>query len=122
MKINGKFYGFKLTTGAAIELAKMCKDKDLMNLGQVIDKTSTEETMNAQYEIAKVLNEGFCEFEESMGRKANKLPDRYPTSMTFAAFIRLKNEAFEAYINGINESEIEAETEEEKKPKTGVEG
>ena len=119
IEINGKEYGFMLTGGAAVEIAKMCPDNDLDNFAEAMTGKDTEETMKKQFRFASIMNDGFVEFERLMGREAAKLDEKTFFGNPFAIYLKIKDAAFDAFVKGMN-GEIDAEPTDSKNAETGA--
>lgn len=109
MQIGKHEYGFRLTVGASIQIAKLCPNGDLARIGEAVGNGYGEqaETM-AQMIVA--LNNGYCAAEEFEGRKAHRLTVDNVLSLSPATFAKLSHEAFKAFIGDID-GEIEVESE-----------
>ncbi len=117
--INGKEYGFLLTGGAAVEIAKMCPDNDIENFAEAMTGKDTEETMQKQFRFASIMNDGFVEFERLMGRDAEKLDEKTFYGNPFAVYLKIKDAAFDAFVKG-QSGEIDAEPTDPKNAETGA--
>ncbi|MBO7206920.1 MAG: hypothetical protein J6W10_04835 [Kiritimatiellae bacterium] len=116
MKINGKEYGFKLTVGASVQIAKLCPGGDLSKISTAIGNGYGEQA-EAMALMIVALNHGYAAAEEFAGRKANRLVVEDVLSLSLSDFADLSVEAIKAFQRDVN-GEIEVETEK----KAGAEG
>lgn len=109
MKINGKEYGFKLTVGASVQIAKFCPNNDLARIGEAIGENyvAQAETMA---NIIFALNNGYAASEEFEGRKANRLTVEGILSLSPTEFANVAQRAMKSFVNDID-GEIEVESE-----------
>lgn len=118
--IYGKEYGFMLTAGAAVEIAALCPDGDLDKLSEALNGKDTKETVEKQYRFAKILNDGYVEFERMMGRDASQLDEKTMFQTPFGVYQKIKEAAFDALTRGL-QGEIDAEPVDGKKQETEAE-
>ena len=121
MKINGTEYGFMLTAGAAVEIAALCPGGDLERFDEALTGKNTKETVEKQYRFAKILNDGYVEFSRLMGRDAAQLDEKTMYNMPFGVYVKIKQEAFDAFSRGL-QGEIDAEPIDGKKQETEAQG
>ena len=121
ISIYGKKYGFLLTAEAAVKIADMCPEGDLEKIEEAITGKTVDETIAKQCKFAKILNEGFCEFEKLMGREAAQLDENAIKKAPFGVYVKIKDEAFAAFLKGL-QGEIDAEPTDTKKAITEAEG
>ena len=72
MVINGKEYGFKLTVGASIQIAKLCPNGDLSRIAEAVGGEYGQQA-EAMAKFVEALSNGYAAAEEFEGRKANRL-------------------------------------------------
>lgn len=108
MLINGKEYGFKLTVGASIQIAKLCPDGDLARIAEAVQgEYGHQAEVMAQLIVA--LNNGYAAAEAFEGREANRLSIEAILSLSPAEFTEVSAEAFRCF--GVDvKGEIEVET------------
>lgn len=116
MKIGNKEYGFRLTVGASVQIAKLCPDGDLARIGEAVGNGYGEQA-EAMAKMIVALNGGFVAAEAFEGRDANRLTYEGVLSLSPATFAELSQEAFRSFI-GDADGEIEVKTEK----KAGAEG
>lgn len=121
IEFQGKTYGFLLTAEAACALGDMCPDRDLDKLDEALTGSDTAETVQRQIHFAKILNDGYADYAEMMGRSADRLNEEDIPRLPFPVFMQIKNAAFEAYIKGLR-GEIDAEILDPKKQETRADG
>ena len=109
MKIGNKEYGFRLTTGASVEIAKLCPNEDLLKIGDAIGNGYGRQA-EAMARMIVALNEGFVAFEKFEGREANRLTYEHLMSMSPAQFAEVSRNAIKAFTGDID-GEIEVESE-----------
>lgn len=108
MLINGKEYGFKLTVGASIQIAKLCPDGDLARIAEAVQgEYGHQAEVMAQLIVA--LNNGYAAAEAFEGREANRLSIEAILSLSPAEFTEVSAEAFRCFGVDVN-GEIEVET------------
>lgn len=109
MKIGTKEYGFKLTVGASIQIAKLCPNGDLSRIAEAVggDYGSQADTM-ARLIVA--LSNGYAASEEFEGREANRLTYEDVLSLSPSEFTEVSAEAFRVF--GVDvKGDIEVESE-----------
>ena len=116
MKIGSKEYGFKLTVGASVQIAKLCPGNDLSQIGKAVGNGYGEQA-ETMAKMIVFLSDGFAAAEEFEGRKANRLTYDQVMSLTPHVFAQVSSEAIKAFMGDVN-GEIEVETEK----KAGAEG
>lgn len=116
MKIGNRDYGFRLTVGASVEIARLCPDGDLARIGEAVGKGYGEQA-DTMAKVIVALNHGYVAAEEFAGRKAHSLTVENVLSLSPAVFAELSAEAFNAFMGDVN-GEIEVTTEK----KAAVEG
>ncbi len=109
MNINGKEYGFKLTVGASVQIAKLCPGGDLSKIGTAIGNGYGEQA-EAMAAMIVALNNGYCASEAFEGRKAPRLTLEDVLSLSLSDFAELSVEAIKAFQRDVN-GEIEVESE-----------
>ena len=114
MNINGKEYGFKLTVGASVQIARLCPEGDISRIAEAVGKGYGEQA-ETMAKLVVALNGGYVAAEEFEGRKANRLTLDNVLSLTPTIFTELSQEAFKAFL-GDAKGEIEIEK------KAGAEG
>jgi hypothetical protein len=108
MKIGNKEYGFKLTVGASVQIAKLCPDGDLSRIEEAIGKNYAQQA-EAMATIIVALNHGYAAAEEFEGRKANRLKVEDVLSLSPELYSEVSAEAFRAFGADIR-GEIEVES------------
>lgn len=116
MKIGNREYGFRLTVGASMEIAKLCPGGDLSKIDEAIGNGYGEQA-EAMARMIVALNHGYAAYEEFEGRKAFRLTLENVLSLSPSVFTEMSQEAFRAFTGDID-GEIEVETEK----KAGAEG
>ena len=116
MKIGTRDYGFRLTVGASVEIAKLCPDGDLARIGEAVGKGYGDQALTMANVIV-ALNHGYVASEAFEGRKAHSLTLENVLSLSPAVFADMSSEAFKAFMGDVD-GEIEVATEK----KAGVEG
>lgn len=116
MKIGNREYGFRLTVGASIEIARLCPDGDLARIGEAVGKGYGEQA-TTMAKVIVALNHGYVASEEFSGRNAHSLTVENVLSLSPVVFADLSAEALRAFIGDV-EGELEVETEK----KAAVEG
>ena len=108
MLINGKEYGFKLTVGASIQIAKVCPNGDLARIAEAVGGEYGQQA-NAMAKFIEALSNGYAAAEEFEGREANRLSYESVLAMSPTLFAEVCNEAFKAFGADIKgEIEVEA--------------
>ncbi len=122
MIINGTEYGFVLTLGAAIELAKLCPKGDIGRYADLLKNEDFGKNRDNLFRLAKILNAGHVENERTFGREAAVLEPEVLNALPLYHFLRLQTELINAIARDIT-GEIETkETPESKKRKKAEEG
>lgn len=116
MKIGNREYGFRLTVGASIEIARLCPDGDLARIGEAVGKGYGEQA-TTMAKVIVALNRGYVASEEFSGRNAHSLTVDNVLSLSPSVFADLSAEALRAFMGDV-EGELEVETEK----KAAVEG
>lgn len=102
MKLNGREYGFKLTAGAAMDIADLCPGKDLRNFAALLDG-SAGPIMEGRAAYICALSRGYEEakaFEEH-GYKPDPLTPALLRVVDIAAFNDALSEAAAAFREGL---------------------
>ena len=107
MVINGKEYGFKLTVGASIQIAKLCPNGDLSRIAEAVGGEYGQQA-EAMAKFVEALSNGYAAAEEFEGRKANRLTYGAVLAMSHATFSDVCSEAFKAFGADVK-GEIEVE-------------
>lgn len=116
MKIKEKEYGFRLTVGASIQIAKLCPNGDLSRIGEAVGSGyGTQAEVTARIIVA--LNNGYAAAEAFEGRKAERLTLEDVLALSPKIFGELSTEAMRAFLNDVD-GEIEVDTSK----KAGAEG
>lgn len=111
MIIHGKERKFKLTVGAAIEIAALCPDKDIRNIGTILDDTATlEDSTGLTADIIIALNRGYEQAKsyEEPGYIADPISKDEILTLETKDLISMRGEAFAAFLADAQVS-IEAE-------------
>lgn len=117
MKIGNREYGFKLTVGASVQIAKLCPDGDLSKIGKAVGNGYGEQA-EVMAKMIVALNNGYASAEEFEGRKAHRLTLENVLSLSPGVFAELSQEAIRAFTGDID-GELEVETDSKK---AGAEG
>lgn len=96
MNINGKEYGFKLTVGASIQIAKLCPNGDLARIAEAVEGGYEKQT-ETMAKIVSALSNGYAAAEEFEGRKAERLTLEAVLSLSPDQFTEISEEAFMAF-------------------------
>lgn len=116
MKIGNREYGFRLTVGASIQIARLCPNGDLSQIGKVIGNGYGEQA-EVVAKLIVALNNGFAAAEEFEGRKANRLTLDNVLSLSPAVFADMSAEAIKAFTG-----DVDGEIEVDQSKKAGAEG
>lgn len=116
MKIGNREYGFRLTVGASVEVARLCPGHDLSRIGEAIGDGYGEQA-ETMARLIVALNNGYVAAEAFEGRKAFRLTLEDVLSLSPSVFADMANEAIRAFMGDVS-GEIEVETEK----KAGAEG
>lgn len=109
MKIGNKEYGFKLTVGASMQIAKLCPNGDLARIAEAVGANYGQQA-EVMAKMISALSNGYAASEEFEGRKANRLSYEDVLSLSPALFTEVSAEAFRVF--GVDvRGEIEVETE-----------
>lgn len=106
---------FKLTVGAAAEIAEFCPEKDLAKIGDVMQ--TYPDTVKNGARLIRALNRGYVMSEDPFQKKGLKVVSEAELlGMEPEAFIDLLNEAMEAF-GADKETTVDVEpTKKEKAP------
>lgn len=116
MNINGKEYGFKLTVGASIQIAKLCPNGDLARIAEAVEG-GYEKQAETMAKIVSALSNGYAAAEEFAGRKAERLTPESVLSLSPDQFTEISAEAFRTF--GVD---VKGEIEVESSKKAAAEG
>ena len=108
MKIGNNEYGFKLTVGASVQIARLCPDGNLARIGEVVGNGYGEQA-ETMAKLIVALNGGFVAAEEFEGRQANRLTLDGVLSLSPAVFAEMTAEALRSFAGDID-GEIEVES------------
>ena len=100
MEIYGRDYGFKLTVGASADIARLCPDGDLSQLGQVLKGRDYAKTMGAIVGLICAMSKGHEQaraFREP-GYKPAPLTRELLESLDTGTFRALEKEAIAAFV------------------------
>lgn len=98
MIINGKERKFLRTTGATIEVAKMCPGEDLSKIEALFNAGSTAKIYENIMNMAVIFNEGYEGREALMnGTVADPLKKEELMMLTDEEFSRLQEEVLNAW-------------------------
>lgn len=109
MKLGDREYGFKMTVGASIQIAKLCPGNDLTKLGEAIGNGYGEQA-EVMAQLIVALNNGYAAYEAFEGRKAPRLTIDDVLSLSPDVFAEMSAEAIKAVIGDMS-GEIEVESE-----------
>lgn len=112
MEIYGKEYGFKLTVGAACEIAERCPGGELKNVREIIaGNGSHAETIRQRTELIVALSRGWAEAQKfETGEDAPVLTAELLRSLSPAAFGDVFSAACEAFFAGLGVTVAVAES------------
>lgn len=116
MKIGNREYGFRLTVGASIQIAKLCPNGDLTRIGEAIGSGyGTQAEIMAKLVVA--LNNGYAAWEAFEGREAERLTLEDVLALPPNIFAELSAEAMHAFTN-----DVDGDIEVDQSKKAGAEG
>lgn len=108
MIINGKEYGFKLTVGASIQIARLCPNGDLARIAEAVGGEYGQQA-DTMAKFIEALSNGYAAAEEFEGRKANRISYESVLSLSPQLFSEICTEAFKAFgADAKGEIEVEA--------------
>lgn len=116
MLINGKEYGFKLTVGASIQIAKVCPNGDLSRIAEAVGGEYGQQA-EAMARFVAALSNGYAAAEEFEGREANRLSYESVLALSPNLFTEVCAEAFMAF-----GADVKGEIEVQASKKEGAEG
>ena len=116
MNIGNKTYGFRLTVGASVQIAKLCPDGDLGRIAESVGGGYGQQAETLAKIIAALSN-GYAASEAFQGRDANRLSVEDVLSLDPKTFEAVTKEAFAAF--GID---VKGEVEVAPTKKAAVEG
>lgn len=116
MLINGKEYGFKLTVGASIQIAKVCPNGDLSRIAEAVGGEYGQQAESMARFVAALSN-GYAAAEEFEGREANRLSYESVLALSPNLFTEVCAEAFRAF-----GADVKGEIEVQSSKKEGAEG
>lgn len=116
MKIRDKEYGFRLTVGASIQIAKLCPNGNLARIGEAIG-TGYGTQAEVMAKIVVALNNGYAAWEAFEGRKAERLTLDDVLALPPNVFAEMSAEAMHAFMN-----DVDGEIEVDQSKKAGAEG
>lgn len=100
MIINGRERKFLRTTGATIEIAKMCPGEDLGKIEALFNDTSTAKIYENIMKMAVIFNKGYEGREAMMnGTTADPLKEEELLTLTDEEFAELQEEVLKAWAN-----------------------
>lgn len=103
MEIYGKEYGFKLTVGAACEIAERCPGGELKNVRSIITGGGSHgETVKQRTELILSLNRGYAEAQKfETGESAPLLTAKLLQTLAPGKFGDVFSAAVEAFFEGL---------------------
>lgn len=103
MEIYGKEYGFKLTVGAACEIAERCPGGELKNVRSIITGGGSHgETVRQRTELILILNRGYAEAQKfETGESAPLLTAKLLQTLAPGKFGDVFSAAVEAFFEGL---------------------
>ncbi len=107
MEVLGKERRFKLTIGAAAEIADFCPEGDIGRIGELLGSGSTAKSLRASAKLIAALNRGYEEAENPRAEHPDCLTVRDVLSLDADVFGELLQEAVKAFA-------------EDQKPKTEI--
>lgn len=112
MEIYGKQYGFKLTVGAACEIAERCPGGELKNVRAIIaGNGSHAETIRQRADLIIALSRGYAEAAKfERGEDAPVLTAELLQSLSPATFGDVFSAACEAFFEGLGVTVAVAES------------
>lgn len=116
MNIGNKTYGFKLTIGASVQIAKLCPDGDLGRIAEAVGNGYGQQAETLA-KIISALSNGYAAAEAFEGREANRLTLDDVLALDPQTFQAVTKEAFSAF--GID---VKGEIEVAPTKKAAVEG
>lgn len=96
MKIGNKEYGFRLTVGASVQIAKLCPEGDISRIAEAVG-TNYGKQAEVLAQIVSALSNGYAAAEAFEGRKANRLSVEDVLSVDPKTFEELTKEAFSVF-------------------------
>lgn len=96
MNIGNKTYGFKLTVGASIQIAKLCPDGDLGRIAEAVGGTYGHQA-EALAKMISALSNGYAAAEAFEGREAARLTPEDVLALDPKTFEEVTKEAFAAF-------------------------
>lgn len=109
MKIGNKEYGFKLTVGASLQIAKLCPGGDLARIAEAVGGEYGQQA-DVMARLIVALSNGYAAAEEFEGRTANRLTYEDVMAFSPAMFTDASAEAFKVFgVDAKGEIEVESE-------------
>lgn len=110
MIIRGNEYGFSMTVGASVQIAKICPNNDIKKLAALLRENKDDyiKTIEIMTVIMKAMNGGYVAGEELKGKKANRLTDDIIFSLTTDEFQSVQKETLSIF-KGEGSGEVDAE-------------
>lgn len=111
MKIYGREYGFRLSVGAAMELATLCPDKKLERMEEIVN-AGTIEALDVMCTLAEIESRAY---EQAKAFETGESPQPHLTremarSLDFVQIKQIAKEAMEAFhADGKQTVEVDAE-------------
>lgn len=96
MNIGNKNYGFKLTIGASVQIAKLCPDGDLGMIAEAVGNGYGQQAETLA-KIITILSNGYAAAEAFEGREANRLTLDDVLALDPQTFQAVTKEAFAAF-------------------------
>lgn len=109
-----KELNFKLTVGAAAEIADMCPDKDLAQIDKIM--ATYPDTVKNGARFIRALNRGYVMSEDPLGKKGMKVvSENELLALDPEEFLDVLNKAMESF-GADRETTIEAEPKKDEAP------
>lgn len=123
MKIYGREYGFRLSVGAAMEIAELCPDKKLEKMEELLN-AGTIEALDVMCTIAEIESRAY---EQAKAFETGETPQPHLTremarSLDLRQINQISQEAMEAFhADGKQTVEVDAEASKKKEETAGSE-
>lgn len=118
MQVYGREIKFRRTVGATCDIADLCPDKDIANLGDVMNGGSTRDQFRAMCGFVAALNKGYEDAAQFEDKSYVKRP------LTFDELSTLSPEELSAlFVEAMEtfnaDAETTVETEKKREPEAG---
>lgn len=132
MQVYGREIKFRRTVGATCDIADLCPDKDIANLGDVMNGGSTRDQLRAMCGFVSALNKGYVDwqrFTAANGGRAGVVAMNgdvdigIPNPLTFEELSTLSPEELSAlFMEAMEVFNEDAETTVETEPQKKMDG